>query len=244
MEFKPEYRDLSKKMYMVITGKRYAIIRQLIEGTDLEFINEFLLLISKCQSLTDTDLKNLRALAAVVHPSLRNAKTQSSNQQLDGNILWTTEEGYLRTQERIRTIGTTEIVANAREIEAARALGDLRENSEYKFALEKRSRLQGELKTLSEQLHRARVITPQDVTSDEVGIGSVVDVVDSRGSKVVYTILGPWDADPENNVLSFQSKFVQSMLGAKKGDSFNFRDEENKILDLRTIFDAKAQKKP
>ena len=41
------------------------------------------------------------------------------------------------------------MVENAREIEAARALGDLRENSEFKFAQERRARLQSELKTLS-----------------------------------------------------------------------------------------------
>jgi transcription elongation GreA/GreB family factor len=128
-------------------------------------------------------------------------------------------------------------VANAREIEAARALGDLRENSEYKFALEKRSRLQGELKTLSDQLHRARVITKEDVDPQTVTIGSVVNVADSKGTRTVYTVLGPWDADPDRNILSFQSKFVQAMLGSHEGDRFNFRDEEYSVAGLKTIFD-------
>ncbi len=237
LEFRPEYRELSKKMYMLIQGKRYAMVRQLLEGSSLEFANEFLLLVSKCQSLTDTDLQILRSLAAVAHPSLAKAKPSAAMAHQEDHTLWTTEAGYMRTQERIREIGTTEMVANAKEVEAARALGDLRENSEYKFALEMRSRLQGELKSLSEQIGRARIITPIDVKSDEISIGSVVDVADSKNNIVVYTILGPWDADTDKNILSSQSKFVQAMLGLSKDDRFSFRDEDYKILGLKTIFD-------
>ncbi|MBA2728208.1 MAG: GreA/GreB family elongation factor [Parachlamydiaceae bacterium] len=238
LEFKPEWRELSKKMYMQIQGKRYAMVRQVLEGTSLEFVNEFLLLVSKCQSLTDTDQQILRSLAAVVHPSLAKAKPSAAVAHMEDNTLWTTEEGYLRTQERIREIGTTEMVANAKEVEAARALGDLRENSEYKFALEMRARLQGEMKALSEQIGRARIITPVDVKSDEISIGSIVEIVDSKGTKTMFTILGPWDADADNQILSSQSKFVQAMLGLSKDDRFNFRNEDYKILRLKTIFDT------
>jgi transcription elongation GreA/GreB family factor len=236
-ENKPEYRDLIKKMYNLLSGKRYAIVRAIIEGTSLEFIKEFLLLVAKCHTLSDHDIKILRSLAEVVHPSLSPNKQRKSGSQHDVNIIWTTEEGYLKTQERIRQIGTTEIVENAREIEAARALGDLRENSEYKFALEKRSRLQGELKSLSEQLGRARIITKDDVSLDEVGVGSIIEVKDGSGNKVKYSILGPWDANPDENILSSQSKLAQAMMGCKKGDTFQFRDEEYTITNIKSFLD-------
>lgn len=234
LESKPEYRDLSKKMYVMISGKRFALVRALLDGSSIEFISEYLLLVSKCQSLTDHDVKILRSLAEVVHPSLAARKKHS---QIDTNTIWTTEEGLLKTQEYVKHIGTTEIVANAREIEAARALGDLRENSEYKFALEKRSRLQGELKTLSEQLQRARIITQHDVHNDEISVGSVIDVVDANGEKATYTLLGPWDANPEKNILSFQSKLAQSMIGLKVGNKFTFKGEEYRVVSISNIFE-------
>lgn len=234
LESKPEYRDLSKKMYTMLSGKRFALVRALLEGTTIEFINEFLLLVSKCQSLSDHDTKILRSLAEVVHPSLVKHK-QSAH--FDEHAIWTTEEGFLKTQERVKQIGTTEIVENAREIEAARALGDLRENSEYKFALEKRSRLQGELKNLSDQLQRSRIITEIDIHQDTVFIGSIIHALDPKGNEVTYTLLGPWDADPEQNILSFQSKLAQSMVGLKVGDKFTFKDEEYKITSLSNIFE-------
>lgn len=237
LEFKPEYRDLCRKMYLMITGKRYAIIREVIEDSTEVFIREFLLLVSKCQTLSDTDHKILSSLAAVVHPFLLNEKGMKNYSDDEEEILWTTESSLLKMQEHIQHIGTTEIVANAREIEAARSLGDLRENSEYKFALEKRTRLQRDLKTKSDQLAQSRIITPLDVSLNEVGIGSIVSLSDGKSNLLTYTVLGPWDADPDKNVLSMQSKLVQSMIGCKRGEKFQFRDEEFVITNLKTIFD-------
>lgn len=236
IESKPEYRDLVKKMYNLISGKRYAVVRSIIEGTSLEFIKEFLLLVSKCQTLSDHDVKILRSLAEVVHPSLAAAKSRKGAHN-EANVIWTTEAGYLKTQDRARQLGTVEVVENAREIEAARALGDLRENSEYKFALEKRSRLQSELKTLSDQLNRARLITRDDISLTEVGIGSIVVLKDKANGTITYTILGPWEADADANILSSQSKLAQAMYGLKIGDIFKFRDDEFKVVKLQSFLD-------
>lgn len=234
LENKAESKDLLKKMYTILSGKRYAIVRQIMAGSSLEFIKEFLLLASKCQSLSDHDMKILRSLAEVANPALGKERTKSASDQ---HVIWTTEEAYLRVQEQVRHIGTVEIVENAREIETARGHGDLRENAEYKSALEKRSRLQGQLKTLSDQLHRARIITKQDISLNEVGVGCIVDISDHRGKITTYTILGPWDANPDKNILSFQSKLAQAMIGCKPGESFQFRDDKMKISGLKSYFD-------
>lgn len=229
------YKDLVKKMHLLLSSKRYELVRQIFNESPVEFIKEFLLLASKCHTLTDHDLKILRSLAEVVHPSL--STSQAKKKVKDPYTIWTTEEGYLRAQERAKQIGTKEIVENAREIEAARALGDLRENSEYKYALEKRSRLQGELKSLSDQLSKARIITPDDIVPGEVCTGAVIELQDSRGVVSIIKILGPWEVNPEDNILSFQSKFAQAMAGLQSGDRFKFKDENYKILSIKSIFD-------
>lgn len=236
LEGQPEHRDLLKKMYNMLSNNRYALVRQLLQGTTLDFAKEFLLVASKCQTLTGHDMKILQSLTEVVHPSLASPKKKKGSSDEENEEIWTTEEGYFKIQEKIRQIGTVEMVENAREIEAARALGDLRENSEFKFAQERRARLQAELKTLSEQLNRARIITPEDVPSHEVGIATIVKVLDSKKEPSAYTILGPWDADPEKNILSFNSKLAQSMFGKKIGDTFDFRDETFHIAGLGNFF--------
>ena len=124
----------------------------------------------------------------------------------------------------------------AREIEAARALGDLRENSEYKFAQEKRRRLQGELKHLSEQIQKARVITEEDVDNEEIGIGNIVQLENPSGQKLTYTILGPFDADTDKNILSLQTPIAMSLLGKAVGDPITLKNEEYKITQIGNIF--------
>lgn len=237
LEGQPDQRELLKKIYNLLSNKRYALVRQQLQGTSLEFTKEFLLLASKCRTLSDHDMKILRSLAEVVHPSLAPPKQRRNVQTENGqDVLWTTEEGYLKTQERVRQIGTIEMIENAREIEAARALGDLRENSEFKFAQERRARLQSELKTLSDQLNRARIITKDDIHANEVGVGNIVDLVDAKGQALHYIILGPWDADPERNILSFNSKFAEAMMGKKKGDEFQFKEDKFQVMDIGNYF--------
>lgn len=231
IEDKEEYRDLVKKMHNFLSQKRYLLFRDIIQDASKEYLQEVLLLASKCRLIDRQELRILHSLAEVVQPAL---KSEGKEKDKSSDVIWTTAEGYKKLQERLHQIGTVETLDNAKEIEAARALGDLRENSEYKFALERRSRLQSELKTLSRQLNQARILTKEDITSDEVSVGTVVEVLNPKGKKITYTLLGPWDADTEKNILSFQSKVAESMIGLKVGDTFDFQGEKYKIASIKS----------
>jgi transcription elongation factor GreA-like protein/transcription elongation GreA/GreB family factor len=240
LEQKPQYRDLTKKIIALLTANRYKIVREIFQHSTLEETKEYLLLATKCGMLTDHDIKILHSLAEVVHPSLaRLRKEKDRGPSGDENVIWTTTEGYQKVQLRIQQIATVETVHNAKEIEAARALGDLRENAEFKAALERRDRLQSELKLLSDQIARARILTPEDVPADEVGVGSVVHCLDSKGEHLRFILLGPWDADPEQHILSFQSKLAQAMKGRSVGEKFEFQGEKFAISDINNYFDQK-----
>jgi transcription elongation factor GreA-like protein/transcription elongation GreA/GreB family factor len=230
---KEDYKDLSKKIYNYLVAKRYLVVRQIIENASLTYLKEFLLLASKCLCFSKQDLSILRSLAEVVHPAL---STKSEEESVD-EVIWTTADGFHKLQERIKEIGTIEMLDNAKEIEEARSHGDLRENSEYKYALERRSRLQAELSTLSKQMNHARVITQADIRPGEVGPGMIVKLVNSKGSQETYTLLGPWDADPDKKILSCQSKFAQAMSGRKKGEKFSFQGEEYAVQDTKSFFE-------
>ncbi len=238
LENNPLERETVKKMHAVLSGGRYAIVRQIMQNATLADVKELLLLATKCHSLTDHDIKILHSLAEVVHPTIgKGRKRPKEHDEEATQEIWTTKEGYLKLQQRIQQIATVETVENAKEIEIARSHGDLRENSEFKFALEKRDRLQAELKLLSDQLNKARVLTREDVDADKVGVGAVVYCKNSKGKEVSYTLLGPWDADVERNILSFQSKLAQSMKGLTVGETFQAQDEVLTITAIRNYFD-------
>lgn len=239
LEQKPHHRDLAKKVISLLTGDRYKIVRDIMQHSSIEEVKEYLLLATKCDMLTDHDIKILHSLAEVVYPALSRLRKDKEPSASDEHVIWTTQEGYIKVQTRIQQIATVETVNNAREIESARALGDLRENAEFKAALEKRDRLQSELKLLSDQLAKARVLTVEDVPSSEVGIGSVVHYHDSKGAHHKVTLLGPWDADPEQNILSFQSKLAQAMKGKSVGGTIDFQGERFTISEINNYFDQK-----
>jgi len=230
LEANSRWRDFVKKMYSIISAKRFEIIRDILKGASLDFAKEFLLLASKCQSISKHDMNTFKSLVQVEHPSIG-----SNDNPGEDHTLWTTEEGYRKTRERIRQIGEVEMVENAKEVEAARALGDLRENAEYKFALERRTRLQAELKMLSDQIHHARILSPQDICTSEVGVGVIVELKDNNNNALHYSILGPWDTNPEKNIISYQSRFAQTMKGLKPGESFSFNGGNYTVIQLRSF---------
>lgn len=235
LENDTSHRDLVKKIHALISNGRYAIVRQIMQDATVDNVKEFLLLATKCHSLSDHDHKILNSLAEVAHPSIAKMRKKSDSSSGEAQIIWTTAEGFQKLQQKIQQIATVETVENAKEIEIARAHGDLRENAEFKAALEKRDRLQSELKFLSEQLNRARVIGKEDVSTDEVGIGAIVECQNSKGQKLTYTLLGPWDANPDKNILSFQSKLAQAMTGKNIGNKFKFQDEEYTITSIKSF---------
>ena len=233
------HRDLIKKMITFLTTGRYGNVRKIFQKASKDVVQEFLLLATKCQSLSDHDIKIFHSLAEVVHPSLAKLGKKYSEKEEEEEVpIWTTEAGYSKIKERIHQISTVETVENAKEIEVARAHGDLRENAEFKAALERRDRLQSELKTLSDQFNKARILTKNDVTTEAVGIGVVIDCHDETGKKVSYTLLGPWEADPEKHILSFQSKLAQSLVGHKIGDKISIQGKNMTIANLRNYFES------
>lgn len=228
-------RDLIKKMHDILTSDRYAIVRQIMKNATEKEVQEFLLLVTKCHSLSDHDIKILHSLAEVAHPSLAKKNKRRGLAQPEEEVIWTTKEGYNALQKRIEQIGTVDTVENAKEIEIARAHGDLRENAEFKAALERRDRLQAELKIFSAQLNQCRVLTKEDVDTSRVGVGVVVECQSESGDTLSYTLLGPWDADPDHNILSFQSKLAQNMTGLKVGNIFELQGKKLQITAIRSV---------
>lgn len=231
IESKSEYNELVKKIHALIAKKHFELFRENIVDTSIDYIREILLLITKCQTFNSHDYKTFLSLAKVVHPNLEDA---ADSKEVDESIIWTTGEGYRKIQERIHHIATVETVENAKEIEIARSYGDLRENSEYKFAQEKRARLQSEMKLLSSQLSQARILSPDDIDETTIGVGTIVELVNPKGKVYKYTILGPWDADPEKSILSFQSQLAKTMYGRKVNDTFDFKEESYTVKRIKS----------
>ena len=135
---------------------------------------------------------------------------------------------YDRKLADLDEITKVKIPANSQAIEAARELGDLKENAEYQMAKDDQKVLLARQAELQSDLMRAKATDFTEAPSDSVGVGTIVDLKDSNtGDKMKYTILGAWDSDPENNILSYLTPLAQKILGKKAGENVEIDIEGN-----------------
>jgi transcription elongation GreA/GreB family factor len=136
------------------------------------------------------------------------------------DVLFATAAGVERRTAERDQIVNVDMRENAKRIGEAAALGDLSENSEYKFALEERDLLRARLADINGELSIAEALQPDDVPSDHVGIGSrVVFREKETGETRTVTFLGPFDTDVEAGVYNYKAPFSQKVLGLRIGES-------------------------
>jgi len=79
--------------------------------------------------------------------------------------------------------------------------------------------LEQRIAQLEERLRSARVIDAKDVSTDIVGVGSVVHVKDEKtGKSQKYTIVGSAEANPAELKLSNESPVGRALMGKKRND--------------------------
>jgi transcription elongation factor GreA len=119
----------------------------------------------------------------------------------------------------------TELKSNrpvmSNRIAEARALGDLRENSEYHAAKEQQGLEEAEIRRLEERLARAQVVSEENRSSDVVFLGSTVKLRDmDDGDEDLYKLVG--EASPKPTVDYFEvtanSPMGEALMKARVGE--------------------------
>ena len=87
------------------------------------------------------------------------------------------------------------------------------------MAKQDQSVLMAQKAQLERDLARARISDFTDATTDQISVGTIVDLRDvTNGKAVRYTVLGAWDSDPENHVIAYKTPLGQALLGKKVGE--------------------------
>jgi transcription elongation GreA/GreB family factor len=146
--------------------------------------------------------------------------------------LYATPEAIAAKHADLHHIMTVDIPANRKAIAEARAMGDLRENFEYKAARQRHEVLNSRASALNAELSRVRPIEPGDVDLSGVRIGTRAHLVGPGGRERVITVLGPWESRPEDDVLSYESDLGKSLLDKPVGTALDLGGE---VWTLRAI---------
>jgi len=107
-----------------------------------------------------------------------------------------------------------------KEIQKAREFGDLRENAEYKAALERQSIVQARIMQIHQRLSEVKSIDLSKIPTDRIAYGSSVVLYDiDKDEKVTYRLVTSEESDPDNGLISTVSPIGQALMGKEEGDT-------------------------
>jgi transcription elongation GreA/GreB family factor len=160
--------------------------------------------------------RSLMARMIRTHPDLQSMLTGDSEEKEGALIVsWSSLE---KRKEEYDELVSKKIPENTREIGIARSYGDLRENFEFKAAKEMQTVLMRRKSELEQMLARARGSNFENADLTQVSIGTKVTLRDTgSGETFEYIILGAWDSEPEQRIVSYQTVIGQALLGKKTG---------------------------
>lgn len=119
-------------------------------------------------------------------------------------------------------------------------LGDLRENSEYKAALERQQFVQARLGQLHQRLNQLGQLANHEAPQDRVGLGSRVTVLDLETNETdTYMVVLAEMMDIDAGHISLASPLGRALKDGKVGDEITLRlptrSRALRIVDLVTI---------
>ncbi len=150
--------------------------------------------------------------------------------------------------DEIKARITDEVEALTRElnielpdrIQKAVELGDLRENAEYKSALERQQFVQARIGHLAGRMAEISKINVADMPLDRAGFGSRLRVHDlALDREVTFTIVAGDFIDLEAGHISLESPIGKGLTGTREGDEVTVRlpagERRFRVVELTTL---------
>lgn len=131
-----------------------------------------------------------------------------------------TPEGYAALVAELKHEKEVVRPGIVRDIEEARAHGDISENSEYEDAKERQAHCEGRIAELEHRVATAEVIDVRKLPkSDRVVFGTTVVIANvETDEQRTWRIVGETEADVESGKISFKSPLGKALIGRHEGD--------------------------
>lgn len=111
-----------------------------------------------------------------------------------------------------------------KEISRAREWGDLKENAEYKAAMERQSMVQARLMQVRQRLSEVESIDISKLPTDCVAYGSTVVLYDvEKDEDITYRLVTSEESDPANGLISTVSPIGQGLMSKEEGDEVKIK---------------------
>jgi transcription elongation factor GreA len=150
-----------------------------------------------------------------------------------------TEQGFNMYREKLQRLKTTERSAVAERIRQAKEFGDISDNAEYESAKSDQAFIEGEIIQLENLLSRAKIIDRNELTTDEVHLGSTVGLRDEATKEIfTMTLVGTSESDIEKGRISNESPIGAAILDKKLNETVSVKTPRGqtkfKIVKIET----------
>ncbi len=146
-----------------------------------------------------------------------------------------TKEGVLKLKAELDELKDVKRPEILRQLQEARAQGDLSENADYDSAREAQARTEARIKEIENILENAKLIK---VTSsdDKVNIGKTVKInFVERQKQATYKLVGTIEANPTLNMISIESPVGKAIIGLSVGEQVQVRLENGKMFHVEVL---------
>ena len=133
-----------------------------------------------------------------------------------------------------------------KEIKRALEFGDLRENSEYRAALDRQNVVKARIVELRQRISEIASIDLKRIPQGKASYGSTLVLYDGeKDEEVTYRLVTPEESDPQRGFISTTSPVGKSLMGKEEGDEVVVRTPAGartfEIRKLSTLHDEAAQ---
>lgn len=126
-----------------------------------------------------------------------------------------------------------------KEIEVARAHGDLRENAEYEAAKERQAFVNARIGQIEQRIRDLSLYSVSSIPHDAVGYGSRVTLESEDGREERYELVFPEEVNAAAGLISIGSPLGKALLNKEVGDDVEVATPKGKrtysIIALRTF---------
>ena len=134
-----------------------------------------------------------------------------------------------RLRKEMETLKRELTVDLPKELERARAHGDLAENAEWAMAKQRQEFLRARLSNLEARVAELAMINLDSIPRDTVGLGSKVELENlDEGGCTEYEIVVPEEVDGSHNRISLSSPLGRALIGKSRDDDIEVQTPKGK----------------
>lgn len=226
---------LEARLIELLTKGKEPLLRDLLAGAD----HASLVSVERQLSRGVDEAIEMIVADVVAHAA---PVVEGGNQNFfwDDGRIWVTKRGLEKRSQELKHLREVKIPANQDAIGRAAAMGDLSENAEWEAAIEEQRTLTSRAMEIEAELRTAELIDNAFLPEDRVAPGTEVRYRDaSTNAEHTIDILGPWDDEFSDRVVSYRAPLAGGLLGKRVGDKTKIQlpsgSIEVEVLGLKSL---------